>query len=291
MPAPAEIAMKFALSVSIVLFHTPRRQVFALLDSLAIACARARAELPLGEVGITLIDNSDGKTAPAEFSSGDVKEMSRFFELENCEQKLRHGHGNVGYGTAHNLAIGESAAEYHLLLNPDVELAPDALAAGLAYLSEDSGAVLVSPVVIPEPNPGGERQYLCKRYPSLLVLLLRGLAPAILRKPFAGKLAAYEMRDLPADEPTAGIPIASGCCMLCRTVALREVGGFDEGYFLYFEDFDLSLRLGRLGRLVHLPAMRIRHEGGNAAAKGLRHIAMFCRSGLRFFNRHGWKWL
>ncbi len=280
--------MTFALSVSIVLFHTPRRQVFALLDSLAAACARARAELPLGDIGVTLIDNSGGGTAPNEFSPGDMNEAGRLFRLENRKLKLRHGHGNVGYGAAHNLAIGESAAEYHLLLNPDVELAADALAAGLAHLDGHSEAVLVSPLVITEPN---RRQYLCKRYPSLLVLLLRGFAPAIARKPFAGKLAAYEMRDLPADEPSAGIPIASGCCMLCRTGALREAGGFDEGYFLYFEDFDLSLRLGRLGHLVHLPAMRIRHEGGNAAAKGWRHIAMFCRSGRRFFNRHGWKWL
>ena len=146
---------------------------------------------------------------------------------------------------------------------------------------------LVSPAAV----NSGERQYLCKRYPSVLILLLRGFIPAALRAPFARKLAAYEMRDLPQDRPSTNIPITSGCCMLCRGHPLREIGGFDERFFLYFEDFDLSLRLGRLGKLVHVPAMRINHDGGNAAGKGLRHIGMFVRSALRFFNQHGWKWI
>ena len=279
--------MTFALSVSIVCFQTPRRQLLSLLDSLALACGRARAELPLGAIRITIIDNSAGDTPhPEDFSASDINARNGTSSLADCELRLRHGQGNIGYGAAHNLSIRQSSAEFHLLLNPDVELAADALVAGLGYLIENPDAVLVSPAA----SKKGQRQFLCKRYPSVLVLLLRGFAPAALCKAFAGKLAAYEMRDLPDDRPTAGIPIASGCCMLCRGSALREAGGFDEGYFLYFEDFDLSLRLGRLGKLVHLPTMRIRHEGGDAAAKGIRHIAMFGRSGLRFFNQHGWQW-
>jgi GT2 family glycosyltransferase len=79
--------------------------------------------------------------------------------------------------------------------------------------------------------------------------------------------------------------------MLAPTPALRAVGGFDERYFLYFEDFDLSLRLGEHGRLVFEPAMRIVHHGGYAARKGLRHVRYFLRSGIRFFNDHGWRWI
>ena len=199
---------------------------------------------------------------------------------------MLHGHGNIGYGPAHNRVIRESGADYHLLLNPDVELAPDAVGAGLGYLAANPAAVLVSPAA----SNGNERQYLCKRYPSILILLLRGFAPRFLQAPFARKLAAYEMRELPEDRPSVGIPIASGCCMLCVGHPLREAGGFDERFFLYFEDFDLSLRLGRLGELAHLPAMRIRHGGGNAAGKGLGHIGMFVRSAWRFFNLHGWRW-
>lgn len=268
----------------------------ALLESLAFACERARARTPLEQVRISIIDNSlDGEPDPAQFSPGDMRELASSSRLSGCELRLLHGHGNIGYGAAHNLALrrhqleagSESRPDYHLLLNPDVEFDPDSLAAGLAYLNENPQAVLVSPAA----SRNGEPQYLCKRYPSLLLLFLRGFAPAFLRAPFARRLAEYEMRDLPGDRPSSGISIASGCCMLCRGDALGQVGGFDEGFFLYFEDFDLSLRLGQVGRLVHLPAMRIRHAGGGAAGKGLGHIAMFCRSAWRFFHRHGWKWL
>ena len=276
------------LSVSIVCFETPRHQLTRLLDSLTLACERARAEFSLETVEIAIVDNSMGAAGDnGELPARDFQELIASPGLTGCGLRLLSGQGNIGYGAAHNLAIRDSKASYHLLLNPDVEFEPDALTAGLAHLAENPEAALISPAA----SRNAEPQFLCKRYPSLLILLLRGFAPAFLRAPFAGKLAAYEMRDLPADRPSGGVPIASGCCMLCRGDALRELGGFDEGFFLYFEDFDLSLRLGGIGQLVHLPAMRIRHAGGNAAGKGLRHIAMFCRSAWRFFNRHGWKWL
>ncbi len=276
----------FALAVSVVCFHAPRRQVLDLLDSLALACERARAGLPLDQVEITIVDNGEGGGGSADFSAADCAELAGPLRLRGCGLRMLRGHGNIGYGAAHNLVIRESEAEYHLLLNADAELDPDALGAGLGYLVSNPAAVLVSPAA----SNGGGRQYLCKRYPSVLVLMLRGLVPGFPRAPFARRLAAYEMRDLPEDRPSAGIPIASGCCMLCRGHPLRKTGGFDERFFLYFEDFDLSLRLGRLGELAHVPAMRIRHDGGNAAGKGLRHIAMFVRSARLFFNLHGWKW-
>lgn len=78
--------------------------------------------------------------------------------------------------------------------------------------------------------------------------------------------------------------------MLCKREVLSEVGGFDDRYFLYFEDFDLSLRLGKQGRLAYVPAMKIIHAGGNTASKGLRHILLFMRSAMRFFNQWGWRW-
>ena len=89
----------------------------------------------------------------------------------------------------------------------------------------------------------------------------------------------------------AEIMLASGCFMLVRTRALLAAGGFDDAYFLYFEDFDLSLRLGGQGRLIFNPAMRIVHHGGYAARKGMQHVKYFLRSGVMFFNQHGWRWI
>ena len=79
--------------------------------------------------------------------------------------------------------------------------------------------------------------------------------------------------------------------MLAPTGALLGVGGFNERYFLYFEDFDLSIRLRGEGRLLFEPAMQIVHHGGYAARKGFRHVGYFICSGIRFFNDHGWRWI
>ena len=77
--------------------------------------------------------------------------------------------------------------------------------------------------------------------------------------------------------------------MLAKTDALKKVSGFNEVYFLYFEDFDLSLRISRVGTIDYLPEMRILHFGGNTYQKGLKHIGMFFRSAITFFNINGWK--
>lgn len=61
--------------------------------------------------------------------------------------------------------------------------------------------------------------------------------------------------------------------MLCRTDALRAVGGFDERYFLHFEDLDLSVRLHAQGRVVSDPGVTIVHHGGNSAKRGLAHLS------------------
>jgi len=99
--------------------------------------------------------------------------------------------------------------------------------------------------------------------------------------------------DLPMDELVKNyqIMLASGCFMLARTAELQSVGGFSDDYFLYFEDFDLSIRLVSCGRLVFDPAVQIIHHGGYAASKGLQHVKYFIRSGITFFQQHGWRWI
>jgi len=174
------------------------------------------------------------------------------------------------------------------VLNPDVELQPDTLRVGLSSLLRNEDIVLLSPRV---SGGDGQPEYLCKRYPSVFVLLLRGFAPAFFRRIFDRKLATYEMREECSGEAPVDVAIASGCFMLMRTAALRSVSGFNDNFFLYFEDFDLSLRLAAQGRLVFDPAMRIVHHGGYAASKGRRHVSYFARSGILFFKYHGWRWV
>jgi GT2 family glycosyltransferase len=270
------------LSVSIVVFRPDLEELADTLRSLGVAAERAREAEALARVELWLVDNGGAVAAGLEDTIAAA--LSRFAPWLSVQ--VLSSHGNVGYGRGHNLAITRAGAGYHLVLNPDVILEPDALVEGLCYLESHAEVGLITPRV---HDTKGGRQYLCKRYPSVMVLALRGFGPALLRRRFGRMLDRYEMRDLPDDAPTSPIPIASGCFMLCRRQALAAIGGFSPEYFLYFEDFDLSLRFARQAAIAYVPAVRIRHAGGDAAGKGWAHRVMFIRSAFTFFRRHGWK--
>lgn len=270
-----------ALSVSIVLYKTPLAMLRTTMASVlqAVDCAREAGEL--AQVTIALVDNEADSALLGAMSDWQADMADRQVGL-----RLWQGHGNIGYGRGHNRALNDVQSDVHLVLNPDVTLAPDCLLEGLKFLRSQTAVVAVSPRI----DPGdGSTSHGCKRYPSVFDLFLRGFAPPALKQRFRKRLDHYAMSELTSEAPVAGIPIISGCFMLFRTEVLQRVGGFHEAYFLYFEDFDLSLRARACGLLAYVPAMRIVHLGGNSARKGLRHIGMFARSGLRFYRSHGWR--
>lgn len=197
---------------------------------------------------------------------------------------LIEGQGNVGYGRGHNLTLERDTSDYFLVLNPDVCLDINSLKFGLSYLESNLDVVAASPRA---ENPKGKRQYLCRRYPTIFDLALRGFASEYFKKLFAERLSYFEMRDLDEFSPTNSIPLIGGCFMFTRTEAMRSIGGFDPSYFLYFEDYDLSLRIGRLGQISYLPIMKIIHSGGGASKKGWRHVLFYCTSAIRFYFKFG----
>ena len=275
-----------SLTVSVVTYQPDRALLDRCLDSLAAAIAKARAAGVLRSVAVALIDNSeDAATAQAVIELGRTR-----FAQSDVQMTYLHGHANIGYGIAHNLMLHGTGADYQLVLNPDVELDVDALERAVRWLDGHPEVGVVAPEV---RRPDGSIDYLCKRYPAVFDLLLRGFAPAFVQRWFRARLDRFEMRDFidPAsDQPVLGIPVMSGCCMLARRSAIDTSGGFDPRFFLYFEDFDWSVRLNRITQTAYLPFMRVLHHGGGAARKGMRHIAMFARSALKFYGKHGWRW-
>jgi len=276
------------LSVSIVVYRPDMRLLDRTVDTLITAAQAAHQP-----VGVAIVDNSDTPDAP---DAPDLWPLiARLRDAGITTQRIA-GQGNVGYGRGHNLAMdafdaaaGAGRPRYHLILNPDIELEEASLTRALAFMEVHPSVGLLAPWVGDE---NGQRQYLCRRYPAVLDLLLRGFAPKPLRQLFAKRLNRYEMRDVIDDtdivwEP----PIVSGCFMLFRAEALKALGGFDARYFLYFEDYDLSLRAHKVAQVAYVPAVRAAHHGGGAARKGAAHIRMFGVSAWRFFNRFGWKWI
>jgi GT2 family glycosyltransferase len=276
------------LTVSIVTYRPDLVLLDRTLRTLAVSLVAAREQELMRAANVVLIDNTGTRA-----SAVAVINVARdIFHDADVTMNYLHGHANIGYGAAHNLVMHGGNTHYHLVLNPDVELAADALPIAFRFLGEHAEIGVLAPA---SRRVDGTREYVCKRYPTVLDLALRGFAPRALRRIFRKRLDHYEMRDLvdrvAADETISPIPAMSGSFMFVRRKAIEATGGFDPGFFLYFEDFDWSVRLNRVTRTVYVPAVKIVHHGGGAAKKEPRHIGYFVRSAARFFNKHGWKWL
>jgi len=273
----------YSLTVSIVTYQPDRATLGDTLRHLNQAIGYAKRKGVLETVCLFLIENT-----PEQQGSVALHDLLSDSCINADCMEIICGHGNIGYGAGHNLAITRVDAQYHLILNPDVWLEDSALLEALKFMAAYPEVGLLAPRV---EDQHGSRQYLCKRYPSVLDLLLRGFAPGVLKRIFQKRLNHYEMRDQIGDNIVWDVPLVSGCFMLFRQPLLVNIQGFDADYFLYFEDYDISLRTAKYARTAYVPTVRIVHFGGQAARKGWRHISLFLRSAYTFFNRHGWKWL
>lgn len=269
-----------ALSISIVTYHPDVVLLAQTFTSLNAAFGCLRESRPRLRISVSLVDNG---------GLPDLSAVREMLDRMDIAFHVLSGHGNVGYGRGHNLAIGQAQSRCHLVLNPDIDLEPSALAAALDFLDAHPDVGLLTPRI---DDDAGHVQYLCRRYPALIDFFVRGFLPRTLRKHFNRRLSRLEMRDeIDESRVVWDPPIVSGCFMLFRTDTLKRLRGFDPRYFLYFEDYDLSLRTSRLARIAYVPAVGVVHHGGGAARKGFAHVRLFVTSAFRFYNRFGWKWL
>ncbi|WP_322034508.1 glycosyltransferase family 2 protein [Burkholderia sp. BCC1970] len=266
------------LSISVVVFRPDVAALIRTLDTLRSAISTLNDERGANGTTIFLVDNG---------GLPDVRSAVESLHAVGADVATLTGHGNVGYGRGHDTAIQSVDSRYHLVLNPDVDIEPSALADAIAFLDNNREVGLLAPRIGDEH---GALQHLCRRFPSLVDLAVRGFMPIAWRKCFRRRLSHYEMRDVINDHDIVwDPPIVSGCFMLFRTEVLKKLGGFDPRYFLYFEDYDLSLRTHDVARVAYVPSVRVIHHGGGASRKGFAHIRMFAASAFKFYNRFGWR--
>jgi GT2 family glycosyltransferase len=284
LPAQRPAKHEPTLSVSVVSYQPHLAHLESMLASLGRALDAAHAAGQLTDAVVALVDNGPGHTWRPKLD----ERLTRLAAGRSwLAAELIAPPANVGYGRGHNLAIVRSSARYHLVLNPDVTLDERAIVAAVQFMESHPQTGLLAPFV---SGLSGQPEYLCKRYPTVFDLWLRGFAPAGLRRALRPRLDRYEMRDVIGDADVSSVPMVSGCFMFVRRALLQQIGGFSPKYFMYFEDYDLSLRLGHHAHLSYVPGVRVVHAGGRAARKGVRHVRMFMVSALKFFQTHGWKW-
>jgi GT2 family glycosyltransferase len=284
--------MSHSLAVSIVVYHPDGVWLNKTLSSLRAAIDAAFEASLIASAVVSVVDNGASESSGDVQASAAIKAMidSAFWSAPG-PRAIQHAYiatpRNGGYGAGNNTGLRGTKADYVLIVNPDVEMERHAVVHAIQYLAANPVVGAVTPVA---SFPDGAPQYLVKRHPSVVVLALRGFMPGWIKRRFAKVLARYDFQDAGADTAIEGCEFVSGCWLLVKGACWRQTGGFDELFFLYFEDFDLSLRMSKIARIDRVPQCRIVHAGGNASRKGMHHIRLFASSAVRFFNKHGWHW-
>lgn len=254
------------LYVSIVLYKTPN-QVFE-------RAVKSVLNFQL-DLKIFLIDNDEDDHA------------KRLAESNSRIVYIRTGK-NLGYGRAHNIALKraiEEGVKYHLVMNPDVYFENGTLERLYEFMENNPEAGLVMPKVL---YPDGRLQYLCKLLPTPFDLIGRRF---LSWRPFKTLIEkrnyTYELRFTGYDR-IMNVPFCSGSFMFIRTEVLKKVGVFDERFFLYCDDLDLSRRIHSVSKTIYYPYCHIYHDWGRGSYKSIKLLLIHVLDAIKYFNKWGW---
>ena len=232
-----------------------------------------------------------------------VKNLNRLYLLDNSEKEWLRAHvdmqkaprsskklcymamdTNMGYGRAHNVALRESAyhkTEFHLVMNSDIRVKAEDIDAMHDFMLMNPQVGQLMPKVL---NPDGTQQYLAKRLPSPLDVFGRRFLP---KRWIEKRNARFELRDLDLTRPV-NAPYLSGCFMMLRTKAAVEAGLFDERYFMYPEDIDLTRTIHRNYLTLYYPEWSIVHAHARDSYKDKHMLRIHIQNLCLYFNKWGW---
>jgi GT2 family glycosyltransferase len=251
----------FDAVVSLVLYHPDVDEVEACLDDVLSSKRRIR---------VILIDNSSTPTVLRPRGEAAVK--------------LVFTGDNIGYGRAHNraIAMGRTQAPFHLIMNTDVKFFGDVIDEMIGFMEDHGEVGLSSPKIV---YPDGRLQTACRLLPTPANTFGRGFLDN--SRWTQNMNRRYELQDWNYDS-VENIPSLPGCFMLVRSEVLEAVGGFDERFFLFAEDIDLSRRIYMMSECAFVPGSRIQHALRSRAQFSWRRHLHKAVNFVRYFNKWGW---
>ena len=189
---------------------------------------------------------------------------------------------NRGYAGGNNDGIAAATGRYVMVLNPDTRVLGEALATMVAYADAHPDVGALGPQLL---NPDGSVQSSRRHFPTLIT----GLFESTWLQPLAppGVLRHYYVLDRTDDE-IQEVDWVTGACLLVRREAIHQVGGLDEGFFMYSEELDWCRRIRQAGwKVVYLPTAQVMHYAGKSSDQVIaqRHI-YFQTSKVRYFRKH-----
>jgi N-acetylglucosaminyl-diphospho-decaprenol L-rhamnosyltransferase len=215
--------------------------------------------LLLPEVGQIILTRNIPEGTP-------VVQDARVHYIENTNPK--------GFGANHNAAFALCHLPFYCVLNPDIILQGNPFPQLLDCVANNS-VDLCAPRVV---APNGQLEDSVRHFPTLRSLV---------RKVLSGDDGRYQVQ---LNQQAFAVDWVAGMFMLFNADGFRAVGGFDEKYFLYYEDVDICARLWRTGRSVSVcPSVQVIHDAQRASRINSRHMRWHAASMLRYFLKHWWR--
>ena len=250
---------ELAANVSIVLYNNKFDEVKALVSSLRGNPTVKR---------IFLIDNS-------EIRNDDYLGLDVTYVFNNI---------NLGYGRGHNIALRQTLYDkmspIHIVMNADVHLEPEIIDNIVAYMCQHTDVAMLMPKVY---YPNNKIQYLCRLLPTPIDLFGRRFLP---KRFMRRRVERLEMRHTDYNK-IIEVPHISGCFMTIRTEVLEKSGLFDERFFLYLEDVDLTRRISKWGKTIFYPKVHIVHKHNRGSYNSFKLLIRHITSAYKYFRKWG----
>ncbi|OQO70943.1 glycosyl transferase family 2 [Enterococcus villorum] len=192
---------------------------------------------------------------------------------------------NRGFGYGHNHNLLTSEFSYAVIFNPDVLVEEETIIELVQLLQEHPECAMLAPKIL---NEDGTTQHLIRQKLDVFDYMLRFIPVQFVKKLFAKRLATFECRDL-SETTNSYVRMISGSFMVIDVKKFQKINGFDQRYFMYFEDNDLCLTFEKAGdKLLYTPFYSIVHLYGKGAHRNFKLFRIFLHSMVKFFNKWGW---
>lgn len=250
------------VTVSIVTYYTDLVELQKCLDSLTS---------PLVS-NVFIIDNSNQKY---------IADFCHNYKPINITYI---GSPNKGYGAGHNIALKQvidTNMQYHLILNSDVYFKPEVIEHIVEYMNKNVDVAQVQPNIV---YPNGTTQYACRLLPTPTNLIFRRFLP----KWMTEKMNYKYTLEFWNHKKEANIPYHQGSFMFFRLKCFNKVGLFDERFFMYPEDIDITRRMHKYYRTMFWPEVTVVHAHRAASYKSKKMLKIHMWNMIKYFNKWGW---
>ncbi|NBA11175.1 glycosyltransferase [Weissella confusa] len=260
--------MSYKLTYSVVLFNQSESEINQIVKNL-----EGTIPLSVNDFTIYLINNSVDNLGLTKYLA--------FLEKDNEHITAITPQKNLGFGAGHNMAINLVNSDFHFIVNPDVIIPDSYQIESMIKVAIETGAVLVAPKVL---YPNGDLQPLVKLTPTVFDMAIRFLG----EKVFKNRQRKFAHLDTGYDAPIISDNLP-GSFLMGNTDVLKKVGGFDERYFLYMEDSDLSRKMATEGITMYTPNAYVEHELQRNNRKTFNGQVEMLKSMVKYFNKWGWR--